>query len=101
MSQVLLATYLKTSDPPVLNFGPSDTLGYKHSTVSYGAPTMQDICKVLASQYDPLGFILPDTTRAKMLVRRLWNQHRGWDDPQLPPELLHQWRTREDELAHS
>ena len=77
---------------------PTDTLGYKHRTVSYGAPTMRNIYKVLASQYDPLGFILPYTTRAKMLVRHLWNQHRGWDDPHLPPELLHQWRIWEEEL---
>ncbi|CAI5660547.1 uncharacterized protein LOC106097744 [Oreochromis niloticus] len=77
---------------------PTDTLGYKHRKVSYGAPTMRNIYKVLASQYDPLGFILPYTTRAKMLVRRLWDQQRGWDDPQLPPELLQQWETWEEEL---
>lgn len=77
---------------------PTDILGYKHRPVSYGAPTMRNIYKVLASQYDPLGFILPYTTRAKMLVRHLWDQQRGWDDPQLPPELLQQWRTWEDEL---
>lgn len=50
---------------------PTDTFGYKHRPVSYGAPTMRNIYKVLASQYDPLGFILPYTTRAKMLVRCL------------------------------
>ncbi|XP_042069251.1 uncharacterized protein LOC121812105 [Haplochromis burtoni] len=77
---------------------PTDTLGYRHRKISYGAPTMRNIYKVLASQYDPLGFILPYTTRAKMLVRRLWDQQRGWDDPQLPPELLQQWKTWEEEL---
>ena len=47
----------------------TDMLGYKHRPVHYATPTMHSIYKVLASQYDPLGFILPYTTRAKMLVR--------------------------------
>ncbi|XP_076856690.1 uncharacterized protein LOC143510810 [Brachyhypopomus gauderio] len=75
-----------------------DLLGYKHRPVHYGVPTMRNIYKVLASQYDPLGFILPYTTRAKMLVRHLWDKHRGWDDPNLPPDLLQQWRDWEEEL---
>lgn len=75
-----------------------DTLGYKHRPVSYAAPTMRNIYKVLASQYDPLGYILPFTTRAKMLVKRLWDQQRGWDDPQLPPDLLQLWSAWEEEL---
>ncbi|KAJ8286056.1 hypothetical protein GJAV_G00034060 [Gymnothorax javanicus] len=76
----------------------TDMLSYKHRPVQYGEPTMRNIYKVLASQYDPLGFILPYTTRAKMLVRCLWEKHRGWDDPQLPPDLLQQWNDWEDEL---
>lgn len=35
------------------------------NAVCYGALTMRNIYEVLASQYDPLGFILPYTTRAK------------------------------------
>lgn len=73
-------------------------LGYKHRPVQYAAPTMCIIYRVLASQYDPLGFILPNITRAKMLVRRLWDKNRGWDDPQLPPDLLQQWDIWEQEL---
>ena len=76
----------------------TDRLGYKHRPVQYGEPTMRNIYKVLASQYDPLGFILPYTTRAKMLVRCLWDKHRGWDDTQLPPDLVKQWRDWEEEL---
>ncbi|XP_078797113.1 uncharacterized protein LOC144989073 [Oryzias latipes] len=76
----------------------TDMLGYKHRPVQYGAPTLRNIYRVLASQYDPLGFILPYTTRAKILVRYLWDKQRGWDDPQLPPDLLQQWKTWEAEL---
>ncbi|KAI3375531.1 hypothetical protein L3Q82_003855 [Scortum barcoo] len=76
----------------------TDILGYKHRQLDYGVPTMRNIYKVLASQYDPLGFILPYTTRAKILVRHLWDKHRGWDDPLLPQELLQQWKAWEEEL---
>lgn len=76
----------------------TDVLGYKHRHVEYGVPTMRNIYKVLASQYDPLGFILPYTTRAKIIVRHLWDKHRGWDDPLLPQELLQQWKDWEEEL---
>lgn len=75
-----------------------DTLGYKHRTVDYRVPTMRNIYKVLASQYDPLGFIVPYTTQAKMLVRCLWDKHRDWDDPLLPQDLLQAWNDWEDEL---
>ncbi|KAJ7994016.1 hypothetical protein DPEC_G00261580 [Dallia pectoralis] len=77
---------------------PTDTLGYKHRAVKYGTPTMRNIYKVLASQYDPLGFILPYTTRAKVLVQRLWDKRRDWDDPLLPLDLLQAWNSWEEEL---
>lgn len=59
---------------------------------------MRNIYRVLASQYDPLGFILPYTTRAKVLVQRLWDRQRGWDDPLLPQGLLQTWKDWEAEL---
>ncbi|KAJ7997224.1 hypothetical protein DPEC_G00226750 [Dallia pectoralis] len=77
---------------------PTDTLGYKHRAVKYGTPTMRNIYKVLASQNDPLGFILPYTTRAKVLVQRLWDKRRDWDDPLLPLDLLQAWNSWEEEL---
>lgn len=41
---------------------------------------MRVIYRVLASQYDPLGYILPFMTRAKVLAQELWTSKRGWDD---------------------
>ena len=78
----------------------TDTIGYKHRPIVYSAPTMRNIYRVLASQYDPLGFILPYTTRAKMLVRRLWEKQRDWDDPLLPQDLLQAWKDWEGELQY-
>lgn len=78
----------------------SDTLSYKIRRVEYSVVTMRNIYKVLASQYDPLGYLVPYTTRAKVLVQRLWDKRRDWDDPQLPKELLDSWHSWEAELEH-
>lgn len=56
--------------------------------MDYEALTLRNIYRVLATQYDPLGLLLPYITRAKVIVKHLWNQQRQWDDPNLPPDLL-------------
>ncbi|KAL0188999.1 hypothetical protein M9458_016098, partial [Cirrhinus mrigala] len=66
----------------------SDSLSYKHRPVIYKTPTLRNIYRVLATQYDPLGLLLPYTTRVKVIVKHLWNKQREWDDPHLPPDLL-------------
>lgn len=76
----------------------SDTLTYKHRRIDCSVATMRNIYRVLASQYDPLGYIVPYTTRAKVIVRHLWEKQRDWDDPQLPEELLQKWHAWEAEL---
>ncbi|KAL0153880.1 hypothetical protein M9458_050801 [Cirrhinus mrigala] len=77
---------------------PTDTLRYKHRPLAYGPPTMRNLYRVLANQYDPLGFILPYTTRAKILIQKLWAKPREWDDPLFPDELLQSWLQWEEEL---
>ncbi len=64
----------------------------------YETPTLRNIYRVLPSQYDPLGLLLPYTTRAKVIVKHLWNKQREWDDPNLPPDLLYSWIQWEEEL---
>lgn len=75
-----------------------DTLGYKTCQVTPGPRTLRHIYRVLATQYDPLGFILPFTTCAKVLVQRLWDKQREWDDPNLPDDLLKSWIDWKEEL---
>lgn len=43
-------------------------LSYKHRPASDTMITMCSIYKTLASQYDPLGYIVPFTTQAKILI---------------------------------
>ncbi|XP_076135495.1 uncharacterized protein LOC143118304 [Alosa pseudoharengus] len=76
-----------------------DSLGYKHRVTAIKIPTLRLIYRTLASQYDPLGYILPYTTRAKVLVQDLWKTKQGWDDPITPSELADQWLKWESELS--
>ena len=92
-----------SSDPQELALGlrwhcNSDTLRYKYQQLDSPTPTMRNIYRVLARLYDPLGFIVPFTTRAKVLVQRLWDKQREWDDPSLPEEVLKPWLEWEAEL---
>lgn len=53
----------------------TDTLSYKHRPVVYETPTLRTIYKVLAN--NPLGWLLPFTTRVKVIIKQLWNKQRG------------------------
>nr|XP_055047823.1 uncharacterized protein LOC129433267 [Misgurnus anguillicaudatus] len=75
----------------------SDSLSYKSKELSPEEPTMRNIYRVLASQYDPLGYILPYTTQAKILVQALWTKKRGWDDI-IEDEMLKKWQDWTGEL---
>lgn len=59
---------------------------------------MQKIYSTLAKQYDSLGFLIPFTTRAKIIVLMLWNKKQTWDDPCLPADFLDAWHQCESEL---
>lgn len=65
----------------------ADTLSYQYGVIEHSTLTMRTAYQVLASQYNPLGFMVPFTTRAKVLIQQLWSKQRGWDDPDLPPSL--------------
>ncbi|KAK7944426.1 hypothetical protein WMY93_000154 [Mugilogobius chulae] len=76
----------------------TDTLSYRHRDIPPAQPTLRYVYRVLASQYDPLGFLIPYTTRAKMLVQALWKKGRDWDEP-ITDELLPVWQAWESELS--
>lgn len=74
-----------------------DALGYKHRPVDHDNPTLCNIYRILASQYDSLEFIL--TTRAKVLVQKLWETQQDWDNPFLPDDLLKEWNAWQSKLS--
>lgn len=76
----------------------SVTLSYRSRPVEYKTLTMRNIYKVLACQYDLLGFIAPYTTQAKLIVQSMWDKPHDWDDPCIPPDLQKAWTTWESEL---
>ena len=77
----------------------TDHLGYRGQATESSITTMRYIYHVLASLYDPLGYLIPYTTRAKVLIQRLWDKRREWDDPLLPSDLLLAWNAWKDELS--
>lgn len=92
------------ADPQEMTLGlrwqcSSDVLGYRYKNQENSVPTLRNIYKTLASQYDPLGFLIPFTTRAKIIIQRLWDKKREWDDPDLPKDLLQAWLTWQSELS--
>ena len=78
----------------------SDTLMYKSYTPKSSPITMRNIYRMITSLYDPLGYITPFSTRAKIIVQPLWNKKREWDDPLLPGDLLEAWKIWKRELQH-
>ncbi len=49
----------------------SDVLGYRYKQQENSVPTLRNIYRTLASQYDPLGLLIPCTTRAKIITQPL------------------------------
>lgn len=76
----------------------TDTISYRYRPTESAETTMRNIYRTLASQYDPLGYVIPYTTRANLIVQRLWDKKRDWDNTNLPPDLLQTWTEWEAEL---
>ncbi len=76
----------------------TDSFSYKPSQSGCLEPTLHNVYRVLASQYDPLGYIIPFTTRAKVLVQDLWKKNLGWYDLITPDSLLIRWQDWQQEL---
>ncbi len=77
-----------------------DSFSYKHRPVSTNSETsIRTVYHILVSQYDPLGYIIPFTTRSKILVQTLWKRVKSWDEP-LPADLLSEWKAWEKELPN-
>ena len=76
----------------------SDELTYKSRPIEYKSLTLRNIYKILASQYDPIGYLAPFTARAKVLVQDLWKTPRSWDAPIEPGDIRDKWLAWQCEL---
>ena len=60
--------------------------------------TKRNVLRVIASLFDPLQFLVPYTTRAKMLMQEIWQAGVEWDEV-LPVHLHAKWTQWVSELA--
>ncbi|KAL9977438.1 hypothetical protein ACROYT_G014841 [Oculina patagonica] len=61
------------------------------------ADTRRKILSLIASLFDPIGFLAPFLVRAKIFLQHVWQLGIGWDDA-LPPEFLKEWSKWQEEL---
>ena len=61
------------------------------------AETRRKMLSLIASLFDPIGFLAPFLVRAKFPLQQVWPCGIGWDDV-LPSELLEQWSKWQEEL---
>ena len=59
---------------------------------------MRNMYRILASQYDSIGYLTPFTARARVIIQELWKTKRGWDNVLETGEIRDQWQAWEDEL---
>ena len=59
--------------------------------------THRNMLSLIASLFDPIGFLAPFLVRAKILLQQVWQCGVGWDDVQ-PSELLEEWSKWREEL---
>ena len=61
------------------------------------ADTRHNILSLIASLFDPIGFLAPFLVRAKLLLQQVWQFGIGWDETP-PSEFLLEWSNWQKEL---
>lgn len=71
-----------------------DTIGIATNTSIFDKPvtTKRDILRIVASVFDPCGFISPFTLPARILLQNLWQDRCKWDD-KMPQNRLEEWES--------
>lgn len=75
----------------------NDCFCFKYSFIDT-VNTKRSVLKLLASIFDPVGFIAPCTFIAKCILQDLWKLSIGWDD-KIPSESKNKWVKFIDDLS--
>lgn len=67
--------------------------------ICFDSFTKRTTMSTIARLYDPLGWINPYITKAKMFLSKLWQQNIEWDDP-FSPSLSKEWTEIVTQLQH-
>ncbi|GBM21776.1 hypothetical protein AVEN_29222-1 [Araneus ventricosus] len=83
--------FLSSTEPSVKTLGTAwkpteDTFTFKVSIIEKASYTKRDVFSAIPRLYDPLGFIGPVITKAKMFLQKLW-QLKVHGDDELPEPL--------------
>lgn len=77
----------------------SDTLLIRPLHISHQDPfTKRNVLSSICKLFDPMGYLNPIITKAKLFIQKLWTSKLNWDDP-LSPELSQEWTTFRDVLT--
>ncbi|EFA13225.1 hypothetical protein TcasGA2_TC010714 [Tribolium castaneum] len=74
----------------------TDSIGFKISVPDIEC-TKRNILSKIARIWDPLGLLAPVTLYAKLLIREIWVQKLGWDDP-VSADIQKNWSLLKREL---
>jgi len=76
-----------------------DSFNYNVAIRSPPATTKRQVLALIASLFDPLGWVSPVIVRSKMFMQSLWRQQITWDDP-LSLHLASQWAKIHDDFGN-
>ena len=60
------------------------------SSVNSTLATKREVQQDVSRNFDPLGFLAPVTTQAKLFMQELWQRRIDWDEL-LPTDLRTRW----------
>ncbi|XP_063533701.1 uncharacterized protein LOC134743999 [Cydia strobilella] len=64
----------------------------KINTLSEQRVTKRNVLTVIASLFDPMGWLAPSVAMAKIFLQKTWSRELSWDT-ELPEDLKTEWKT--------
>lgn len=74
-----------------------DQFSFYYASLDNPQPTKRFILSTIARLFDPMGWIAPCISMAKMFMQQLWIKKVSWDEP-IEPSILKQWAVFYEDL---